>query len=63
MSEDEDEHVCSPGTQNQQNVCVCLLGKPDEVTNAGSEAGVSNLSEATELTRHMPLPLSHTTFP
>lgn len=40
MSEDEDEHVCSPGTQNQQNVCVCLLGKPDEVTNAGSEAGV-----------------------
>lgn len=45
-------YVCSPGTQNQQNVCVCTLGKPDEVTNAGSEAGVSNLSEAAELTTY-----------
>lgn len=52
MSEEEHVQVCSPGTQNQQNVCVCMLGKPDEVTNAGSEAGVSNFSEATELTTY-----------
>lgn len=52
MSKEELVHVCSPGTQNQQNVCVCALGKPDEVTSAGSEAGVSNLSEAAELTTY-----------
>lgn len=42
----------SRDTEPTECMCVRALGKPDQVTNAGSEAGVSNLSEAADLTTY-----------